>query len=227
MKINVGSGTKRMDGYINIDIRDLPEVDYVHDLEKPLPYPDNTIDEVYAEDVLEHFSFKKTNNIFKDWVRVLKTGGVITIIVPNVDAHIRMYYNKEIIEKSLQQANCFKLNEDEFPIVADMFGLNGSEEDILDKFLMKFDLQVIALTKGAEGSILYTGEDSSFVKSATVEVIDTVGAGDSFTAAIAVGLLRNLPLKTIHEQATNLSAFVCTQNGAMPAISASVIDRFR
>jgi len=143
------------------------------------------------------------------------------------DINLRqMYYNDMIIEKSLQQANCFKLNEDEFPIVAEMFGLQGSEEEILEKFLMNFDLQIIALTKGAEGSILYTGKDSSFVKSAKVEVIDTIGAGDSFTAAMAVGLLRDLPLKTIHEQATNLSAFVCTQNGAMPVIPKAIIENF-
>jgi fructokinase len=135
------------------------------------------------------------------------------------DINLRQeYYTIDIIENSLKYANCFKLNEDEFPIVADMFSLSGNEQDILEKFLEKFDLKIIALTKGKEGSLLYTGDEFSFLNSVKIDAIDTVGAGDSFTAAMGIGLLKDLPLKKIHEQATNLSAYVCTQNGAMPTL---------
>lgn len=135
------------------------------------------------------------------------------------DINLRQnYYNFEIINESLRQANCFKLNEDEFPIVANMFSISGSEQDIFDEFLSRFKLKIIALTMGKEGSVLHTREETSFLKSTEVEVVDTVGAGDAFTAALGLGLLRNLPLQSIHEQATHLSAYVCTQNGATPVL---------
>jgi fructokinase len=133
------------------------------------------------------------------------------------------YFNFDIVNESLKVANCFKLNEDEFPTVADMFSIVGNEEDILNEILSKFDLQIIALTKGGEGSVLHTKNESSFLKSEEVEAIDTVGAGDAFTAAMGVGLLKNLPLKTIHVQATKLSAYVCTQNGAMPGLPEELV----
>ncbi len=115
------------------------------------------------------------------------------------DINLRQnYYNFEIINESLSLANCFKLNEDEFPIVANMFSISGSEQEILNEFLYRFDLRIIALTKGKEGSVLHTREESSFLKSTEVEVVDTVGAGDAFTADLGLGLLRNLPLQTIH-----------------------------
>jgi fructokinase len=135
------------------------------------------------------------------------------------DINLRQnYFNFETIAESLRQANCFKLNEDEFPIVANMFSISGSEQEILDEFLSRFKLNIIALTKGKKGSVLHTREESSFLKSTEVEVVDTVGAGDAFTAALGLGLLKDLPLQIIHEQATNLSAYVCTQNGATPVI---------
>jgi fructokinase len=135
------------------------------------------------------------------------------------DINLRQnYYNAKLIEDNLNLANCFKLNEDEFPIVAEIFAMSGSEQKILDNLLSRFELKIIALTKGGEGSVLHTPDESSYLKAEEVAVVDTVGAGDAFTAAMGVGVLRNLPLKTIHEQATNLSAYVCTQNGAMPAL---------
>jgi fructokinase len=143
------------------------------------------------------------------------------------DINLRQnFYNYDIINESLKSANCLKLNEDEFPIVADMFSISGSEEEILNELLSKFELKIIALTKGSEGSVLHTPEESSFLRSAEVNVVDTVGAGDAFTAALGLGLIRNFPLQTIHEKATNLSAYVCTQNGATPLLPESIMEDF-
>jgi fructokinase len=75
---------------------------------------------------------------------------------------------------------------------------------------------MIALTKGDKGSFLRTEKEQSFMEVPKVKIADTVGAGDSFTAVIVAGLLQNHDLKTIHENATRVAAFVCTQNGAMP-----------
>ena len=141
------------------------------------------------------------------------------------DINLRQeYYNFDIINESLRYANCLKLNEDEFPLVAEMFSISGSEEYILNEIITRFELKIIALTKGEEGSILHTREESSFLKSVKVNVIDTVGAGDAFTAALGLGFLQNLSLQKIHEQATHLSAYVCTQNGATPVLPESMLE---
>ena len=105
-----------------------------------------------------------------------------------------------------------------------MFAIRGNENEILDELLSKFELKIIALTKGSEGSVLYTRDELSYVKSSEVDVVDTVGAGDAFTAALGVGLLKRFPLKIIHEQATRLSAYVCTQNGATPVLPESMVN---
>ena len=119
------------------------------------------------------------------------------------DINLRQnYYNAKLIEGNLKRANCFKLNEDELPIVAKIFAMTGSEQDILNQLLTRFKLKIIALTKGGEGSVLYTPEQSSVIKPEKVRIRDTVGAGDAFTAALGIGLLKNLPLKVIHERAT-------------------------
>ena len=138
------------------------------------------------------------------------------------DINIRQnFYNSDIIEKSLRLANCFKINEDEFSLIAQMFSFTGSEENIVEKFISNFDLKIIALTKGEEGSCLYTNNECSYLKSDPVDVVDTVGAGDAFTASLCSGLLRDYPLEKIHRQATGLAAYVCTQKGATPEIPES------
>jgi fructokinase len=140
------------------------------------------------------------------------------------DINIRQnFYDSGLIEENLKMSNCLKLNEDEFPLLSDMFSMKGSEEKIIDKFLKIYDLEIIALTKGKEGSALYTKSTNSFMKSPEVQVVDTVGAGDAFTAAMCHGLLRKFPLNTIHENATRIAAFVCSQKGATPVLPKQLI----
>jgi fructokinase len=97
-------------------------------------------------------------------------------------------------------------------------GISGTDEELLLQILKMFDLKLIALTKGAKGSLLFTENEQSFMDVPKVEIADTVGAGDSFTAVLVAGLLQNHDLKQIHEKATRVSAYVCTQKGATPII---------
>jgi len=93
IKLNLGCGTDLRSGYINIDFRDavVPAgIDYIkHDLNKPLPFDIYSCEEVFARDILEHFSWRDTDRIFADWVRVLNIGGVISILVPNFEVHLK------------------------------------------------------------------------------------------------------------------------------------------
>lgn len=135
------------------------------------------------------------------------------------DINLRQeYYTRNILEASLTVADLLKLNDEELIVLAELFKLEGTEDDQLGSLIENYNLKLIALTKGADGSILYTGSERSDYQSETVHVEDTVGAGDSFTAGMVMGYLKGMSLKELHILASELSAFVCTQKGATPGI---------
>ncbi|MGQ8335191.1 carbohydrate kinase family protein [Sunxiuqinia sp. A32] len=133
------------------------------------------------------------------------------------DINLRQqFYSKELIRDSLSLCNVLKINDEELEIVSEMFGLDGSQYEKCRTLITEYDLSLLVLTCGTNGSYLYTNDQTSFRETPMVQVVDTVGAGDSFTAAIVSGLLNNRSLEEMHELAVKLSAFVCTQSGAMP-----------
>lgn len=144
------------------------------------------------------------------------------------DINLRQsYYNAETLQTGLHHASVLKLNDEELPVLADLLNLPGDEDAQLDHLICDYDLSIIALTQGARGSLLATKTERFTGDSPTVTVVDTVGAGDAFTAALAVGLLRDMPLPRIQSAAENIAAFVCTQSGATPSIPASLITGYR
>ena len=98
-----------------------------------------------------------------------------------------------------------------------MFGWKGTDEEICKQIISNFNLKVLALTCGTNGSYLFRNDELSFMETPVVEVKDTIGAGDSFTAGMAMGLLNDKPLNECHSLAVRVSAFVCTHFGAMPS----------
>lgn len=135
------------------------------------------------------------------------------------DVNLRQhYFNVEVIEAGLQAARVLKLNEEELPVVADLLGIAGEQEDILDALLKKFDLDLIALTRGEKGSLLVAPGQLSAQAAIVGKIIDTVGAGDAFTAALAIGLLQGRNLDAINRCAARLAGYVCSQSGATPEI---------
>lgn len=132
------------------------------------------------------------------------------------DINIReKYYSKEIIEGSLKHANVLKLNDEELPLLIEMFDLPADEDQCLKVLKESYKLDLIIVTKGADGSRLYRSDsEDSFVIPEKTEVVDTVGAGDSFTAAVIVGLLKGDKLDEINNTANRVAAYVCTQKGA-------------
>jgi len=103
MKLQLGCGTKSRPDWTNLDVRHLPGVDIVHDLNDSLPFKDETVDEILAEDILEHFPLAATERIFNDWIRVLKRGGEIEILVPNLDKHIELYTAGKVTLERMSQ----------------------------------------------------------------------------------------------------------------------------
>lgn len=138
------------------------------------------------------------------------------------DINLRQaFYSREIIEVSLAKSNILKINDEEFVIVGKMLGYDSADFEKGCRYLMdKYDLKMVILTCGAEGSYIFWGEkEKSFLATPKVEVADTVGAGDSFTAAFVASLLKGLSVAEAHRKAVEVSAYVCTQSGAMPVLT--------
>jgi fructokinase len=157
------------------------------------------------------------------------------------DINLRQkFYSREVIEQSLHLANVLKLNDDELPTLAGMFNLTGSTEDQIERLARTFDLKLIALTRGERGSLLYQRQEPqreletqqqnsarwSDCQSRPVKVVDTVGAGDSFTAALVLGLLHKMDLDEINTIANEVARYVCSQPGATPILPPEFAQKF-
>ena len=143
------------------------------------------------------------------------------------DINLRQnYFSREIIEQSLGLANVLKLNDDELPILASMFSLTGSPRQQMHVLALRFSLRLVALTRGPAGSLLLQDGEWSDCPSVPIKIVDTVGAGDSFTAALVLGLLQNKALDEINMLADEVARYVCSCAGATPPLPKSIIDRF-
>lgn len=140
------------------------------------------------------------------------------------DVNLRQsFYTKEILCNSFRKCNILKINDEELVTVSRMFGYPGI--DLQDKcwiLLAKYNLKMLILTCGVNGSYVFTPGNVSFVETPKVEVADTVGAGDSFTATFVAAILKGLCVQEAHKLAVKVSAYVCTQNGAMPELPESL-----
>jgi fructokinase len=144
------------------------------------------------------------------------------------DVNLRQHYwSPELIRRSLGLANVLKLNDEELPRVADALGVTGDESTILRKIADRFELRAVALTKGADGSILLAGKTVVSRGVPSQAVVDTVGAGDAFTAALAMGLLRGCDVAKIHRIASEVASYVCSCPGATPALPGHLRAAFK
>ncbi|MEW6305672.1 MAG: carbohydrate kinase [Verrucomicrobiota bacterium] len=136
------------------------------------------------------------------------------------DVNLRQrFYDAETIRASLQIASAVKLNDEELPVVGELCGLRAaSPRKLLIELAKAFDLRLAALTRGPRGSLLIAGCAEDDAPAPAVKVVDTVGAGDAFTAAMVMGFLRRLPLDVINRQANAVASFVCSEPGATPAL---------
>lgn len=133
------------------------------------------------------------------------------------DINLRQnFYSKEMITESLKRSNVFKVNDEELAVVKDMFGYTGETmQETCRMILLDWNLKFLILTCGTNGSYIFTEGDESFMETPKVDVVDTVGAGDSFIASFMASILRGNTIKDAHELAVNISAYVCTQFGGM------------
>jgi len=135
------------------------------------------------------------------------------------DVNLRQnFYSLEILEASLKRADILKLNDEELPVLAKLFGVTGKNENWLSVLIKRYQLEMAILSRGSKGSLLLTPENSSEHPGFSTNIVDTIGAGDAFTAAAIIGYLLGYPLGEINEKANKLAAYVCSQQGGMAPV---------
>ena len=135
------------------------------------------------------------------------------------------FYSKEVVDLSLSAANVLKVNDEELPILANYYNLPQiSPLEQCELLRQRFDLRLVIYTCGANGSYVISEEGVSSQPTPKVLVVDTVGAGDSFTASFCAALINGSPISEAHAIAVKVAAFVCTQQGAMPILPSNLLS---
>ncbi len=134
------------------------------------------------------------------------------------------FYTKELIQENLRKANVLKINDEELVLIGRMFGYPGLDmENKCWLILGKYNLDMLVLTCGTNGSYVFAPGTSSFQETPIVEVADTVGAGDSFTGSFTAAILSGKTIEEAHRLAVHVSAYVCTQKGVMPQLPEEMV----
>ena len=141
------------------------------------------------------------------------------------DINLRQqFYSKDVIEESFKRCNILKINDEELVVLKRMYGYDDLDmRGICEKILADYQLKMLVLTCGTNGSYVFAPGLTSFQETPKVTVADTVGAGDSFTGSFCAAVLNGKPMEEAHRTAVKISAYVCTQNGAMPHYPAELL----
>ncbi len=150
---------------------------------------------------------------------------VLKIFDINLRQH---FYSREVIEESLEKCNVLKINDEELVVISRMFEYPGIDlEDKCLALMERFHLKMLVLTCGTNGSYVFTDGVISFQETPKIEVADTVGAGDSFSATFCAAILAGKSVADAHKLAVEVSAYVCTQKGAMPLLPEKFTDQLK
>ena len=188
MKLNLGCGTKKIEGWINVDCLAQFNPDLVHDISYPLPYNDESIDEILAEDILEHFDKYQRFIIFYDWARILKVGGIITISVPNMHKilsryfYFRLKFNFDSFFNRVYGENLWESKR-----YIGHFGIHkwGYTEKTLKEFIKNFGLEVIKVKK-QESNLTVVASKRKHINKEEIEKIAVYSLGKKSGPSILV-----------------------------------------
>lgn len=153
------------------------------------------------------------------------------------DVNLRQhFYHEDAIRQSLSICNMLKLNDEELPVIARLLEMEFNDEpcDVepcdqslrlaIDAMVAEYPLRCVAITLGSRGSWVWLEGKWDYQPAIEVEAIDTVGAGDAFSAALVTGLLEGISLERLHLRAARIAAYVCTQRGAVPTLPAHLVE---
>lgn len=135
------------------------------------------------------------------------------------DVNLRLsFYSREVLEESMRLSNVLKLNDEELEVLTPMFSLHGDVRERIERLARIYGFKVVALTRGASGSLIHQDGCWSELPPQPVQVVDTVGAGDAFSAALTMGLLARMTLEEVHVIAADVARYICSQRGATPSL---------
>lgn len=218
---------------VTLDEKGIPQYDIKKGVAwDNIPYSDKLAQLALRTDAVCFGSLAQRSSVSRDTIRRF-IDNMPEDALKVFDINLRQnFFTKEVIEESLNLCNVLKINDEELVTVSRLFGwLAESDEDFdtiwkniefkscCRNILTKYNLRMLILTCGVNGSYVFTPDgEISQLGTPKVEVADTVGAGDSFTAAFVSCILLGKTIKEAHKCAVDVSAFVCTQHGAMPKI---------
>lgn len=167
-----------------------------------------------------------SRSTIQGFVAMLPDDGTVLKIF---DINLRQnFYTPLTLTQSFKLCNILKINDEELGIVAHLFGYPiGGLQDQCRALMADYDIPTVILTCGAVGSYVFTAAgETSFVETPRVEVADTVGAGDSFTAGFTAALIRGNNIAEAHRLAVSVAAHVCSCAGAMPELPLEIIENY-
>ncbi len=140
------------------------------------------------------------------------------------DINLRQsFWSREVIEEGLKQTTVLKLNEHELPMLSKLLGTADDGRKFSAQMRSDYGIQTVALTLGEQGCVLYGNGEEIISKPPPIEFKDAVGAGDAFSAALMLGLLRGDSLRDIADRANRVGAYVASQAGAMPKLPGTFV----
>lgn len=143
------------------------------------------------------------------------------------DANLRQnFYDAETLRDSMSRCNILKINDEELEVLCRLSGCAPASDpqESCRALIERFSLGILILTCGDKGAYVFTPEEVSFRPTPKVKVADTVGAGDSFTAAFIASLLKDQSITEAHDRAMQVAAYVCTQSGATPVLPKRLVE---
>lgn len=145
-----------------------------------------------------------------------------------VDVNLRQsFFDNESLSFIIKHADFIKINDDELPKLCCLCGIENDVEVLFSYLNQHYNTEMLIYTRGSKGSLLLTANEKDLHSGINIRAIDTVGAGDSFSATAIVLALQHKPLAMINHFANSIAAFVCTQRGAMPEVPYVMVENYR
>lgn len=164
--------------------------------------------------ILYYGSLAQRNRVSREAIQSLWGRGIKYFCDMNIR---QQFYDKEIVSSSLKAADVLKVNLSELELISELLYAEPCEMDRVAKKLMKdFRIELLCITMGADGAVLYKGEEKDSYKASVSQIADTVGAGDAYSAILAIGYLKGWPIKRINGIASEFASGVCQIEGALP-----------
>jgi fructokinase len=149
--------------------------------------------------------------------------GEINADIKYFDINLRKnFYSKQIIEQSLKYTDILKMNDAELPVISSLFGITGNVPDIAENIIKKYKLRGIIITAGKDGTTAYFNNQEYKVLPGDVPIVDTVGAGDSFSAAFLASYISGHSVADALEAGSTLADFVVSHSGALPEYDSQI-----